>query len=81
MEETEEQCLRYLAPSSIPHHLRLIAANGLTLGHSEDYTNLDAARRAVDAWERAVLDVFDARPESGPRRVVVLDIDGNQVRP
>ena len=81
MEATQEQCLRYFAPSSHPHHLRLVASNGITLAHSEDYTNLDTARRAIDAWERAVLDVFDARPEDGPRRVVVLDIDHQQVRP
>ena len=79
MEATQEQCLRYLSASLLPHHLRLVASNGKVLASSEKYASLTNARRAVDAWEVAVMDAFDARPE-GTRHVVELDIDGN-VRP
>lgn len=80
MEVTEEQCLRYLSPSLLPHHLRLVAGNGKVLASSEKYASLTSARRAVDAWEVAVMDAFDARRE-GIRHVVELDIDGKQVKP
>ena len=79
MEATQEQCLRYLSASLLPHHLRLVAGNGKVLASSEKYASLTSARRAVDAWEVAVMDAFNARPE-GTRHVIELDIDG-QVKP
>jgi hypothetical protein len=89
MDATEEQCLRYLAPSGLPHHLRLIAGNGRTLASSEKYANLTNARRAVKSWLYAfaevlrvdmdMLDLIEA--PSVPLHIVELDIDGKQVRP
>lgn len=88
MEATEEQCLRYLAPSTLPHHLRLVARNGRTLSSSEKYASLTSARRAVKSWLYAFAEVlpvdaharqalFDDIDEYPMLRIVELDIDGN----
>ena len=81
MEATQEQCLRYLAPSQLPHHLRLVAGNGRTLATSEKYANLTNARRALDAWVAAWADLAGWDVVVIPERVIVLDIDHKQVRP
>ena len=81
MDATEEQCLRYLSASLLPHHLRLVAGNGKVLASSEKYANLTNARRAVGVWHEAFFQVLGGDdPDSRALPVVELDIDGN-VRP
>jgi hypothetical protein len=77
---TDEQCLRYLGLSGLPHHLRLVATNGRTLATSEKYANLTNARRALDAWVAAWGDMTGWSAVINPEHIVELDIDGN-VRP
>jgi len=47
-------------PSARPHFLRLVAANGETLAHSENYSTRANARRASLAWVAAFRDVLAA---------------------
>jgi hypothetical protein len=75
MEATEEQCLRYLPTSGLPHHLRLVAGNGKVLASSEKYANLTNARRAVKTWLTAFAEVWNFRLTA--TTVQELDIDGN----
>lgn len=49
-----------LAPSQRPHFLRLVAANGETLAHTENYSTRSNARRASLAWVAAFRDVLAA---------------------
>lgn len=41
-----------------PHYLRLVASNGLTLAHSENYSSRSKARRAAQSWIRAMDDIL-----------------------
>ena len=65
-------------PAKRPHYLRLVAANGETLAHSETFTTRQNARRGVKAWCAAFVQVLAAERDD---RVVEYDIDGKQVRP
>ena len=47
-----------LTPSTTPHFLRLVSANGATLAHSENYATRFNARRAAVSWLRAMDDVL-----------------------
>jgi hypothetical protein len=47
-----------LKPSARPHFLRLVAANGEILAHSENYSSRANARRASGAWVQAFRDVL-----------------------
>lgn len=57
------------SPSAWPHFLRLVAANGRILAHSENYATRASARRAASTWVRAFRDVAEA-PESEQVREV-----------
>lgn len=48
-----------------PHYLRLIASNGLTLAHSENYSSRSKARRATTSWLRAFDDVLTESVSGG----------------
>lgn len=75
---SEQQCVRVLAPSSLPHHLRLVASNGRVLASSEDYADKAGAKRAVRAWLGAFGEVWETRLTLDTVRL--LDIDGRPVR-
>ena len=47
-----------IAPSERPHFLRLVAANGEAIAHSEFYSTRSNARRASHAWVAAFRDVL-----------------------
>lgn len=47
-------------PSQTPHFLRLRAANGVILAHSEVYSTRSNARRAAGAWLDAMWDVTNS---------------------
>lgn len=44
-------------PSATPHYVRLVAANGTTLAHSETYSTRSNARRAARDWLRIMRDI------------------------
>ena len=69
-------------PSEWPHYLRLVAANGQVLAHSENYANRRNARRAVKAWAEAFDDLLtdNVPPSIWPQWVVEFDADGNEVQ-
>ena len=56
-----------------PHYLRLVAANGETLAHSEPYANRQNARRGADAWLAAFGDVWATQPFRNDGVVEILD--------
>ena len=56
--ERPEGCPRLAKPSARPHYLRLVAANGQVLAHSEAYASRSKARRAVTTWIRAFGEVW-----------------------
>ena len=70
--------LAALKPSARPHYLRLVAANGQVLAHSETYSTRANARRAVKAWTQAFAEVWDWTPYGMDPAVVEFDADGNQ---
>ena len=45
-------------PSQRPHYLRLVAANGQVLAHSENYSSRSNARRAAKALRFFMYDVL-----------------------
>lgn len=71
-------CPRDRKPSARPHYLRLVAANGQVLAHSETYSTRANARRAVKAWTQAFAEVWDWTPYGMDPAVVEFDADGNQ---
>ena len=63
-----------LKPSARPHYLRLVAANGQVLAHSETYSTRANARRAVESWLDAMSEVVILGMH------VEYDTDGRWVR-
>ena len=66
--------LAALKPSARPHYLRLVAANGQVLAHSETYSTRANAKRAAWAWRDAFREVVNI---SHPP-FLEFDADGNQ---
>ena len=66
--------LAALKPSARPHYLRLVAANGQVLAHSETYSTRANARRAVESWLDAMSEVVILGMH------VEYDTDGRWVR-
>ena len=64
--------------SKRPHYLRLVAANGQVLAHSENYSTRQNARRAVGAWTDAFWQVACPVNYSSPV-IVEFDPDGREV--
>ena len=67
-----------LKPSARPHYLRLVAANGQVLAHSETYSTRANARRAARAWRFAMYDVIAIHGDPDRPLFVEFDADGNQ---
>lgn len=67
--------LAALKPSARPHYLRLVAANGQVLAHSETYSTRANAKRAAWAWREAFREVVNI---SRPPFHLEYDADGNQ---
>ena len=65
-------------PSARPHYLRLVAANGQVLAHSENYSTRQNARRAIGAWTDAFWQVACPVAYSSPV-IVEFDADGERV--
>ena len=68
-----------LPPSQRPHYLRLVAANGETLAHSEAYASRSKARRGVSAWLKAFGEVWYSRA-TDPGVVHEFDASGERTR-
>ena len=69
----------FLKPSARPHYLRLVAANGQVLAHSENYSTRQNARRAVKAWHEAFFQTLGGDdPNSTPPPVVEFGPDGQR---
>ena len=68
-------CPRDRKPSARPHYLRLVAANGQVLAHSETYSTRANAKRAAWAWRDAFREVVNI---SHPPFHLEYDADGNQ---
>ena len=64
-------------PSARPHYLRLVAANGQVLAHSETYASRSNARRAAKALRFFMYDVLALDDPDLPLWVE-FDADGNQ---
>ena len=71
-------CPRDRRPSARPHYLRLVAANGQVLAHSETYSTRANARRAARAWRFAMYDVIAIHGDPDRPLFVEFDADGNQ---
>ena len=71
-------CPRDRKPSARPHYLRLVAANGQVLAHSETYSTRANARRAARAWRFAMYDVIAIHGDPDRPLFVEFDADGNQ---
>ena len=65
-------------PSARPHYLRLVAANGQILAHSETYSTRANARRAARAWRFAMYDVIAIHGDPDRPLFIEFDADGNQ---
>ena len=70
-------CPRDRKPSARPHYLRLVAANGQVLAHSETYASRSNARRAAKALRFFMYDVLALDDPDLPLWVE-FDADGNQ---
>ena len=70
-------CPRDRKPSARPHYLRLVAANGQILAHSETYSTRANARRAAKALRFFMYDVLALDDPDLPLWVE-FDADGNQ---
>ena len=70
--------LAALKQSARPHYLRLVAANGQVLAHSETYSTRANARRAARAWRFAMYDVIAIHGDPDRPLFVEFDADGNQ---
>ena len=64
-------------PSARPHYLRLVAANGQILAHSETYSTRANARRGAKALRFFMYDVLALDDPDLPLWVE-FDADGNQ---
>ena len=64
-------------PSARPHYLRLVAANGQVLAHSETYSTRANARRGAKALRFFMYDVLALDDPDLPLWVE-FDADGNQ---
>ena len=64
-------------PSARPHYLRLVAANGQVLAHSETYASRSNARRAAKTLRFFMYDVLALDDPDLPLWVE-FDADGNQ---
>ena len=69
--------LAALKPSARPHYLRLVAANGQVLAHSETYSTRANARRAARAWRFAMYDVIAIHGDPDRPLFIEFDADGN----
>lgn len=71
-------CPSLTPPSKRPHYLRLVAANGEILAHSENYASRRNARRAVSAWREAFFQVGGGDdPDCRPVPVVEFTANGS----
>ena len=70
----------HVKPSARPHYLRLVAANGQVLAHSENYSTRQNARRAVKAWAEAFESVCrNYYGGASEMAVIEFDADGREV--
>ena len=70
-------CPRDRKQSARPHYLRLVAANGQVLAHSEAYASRSSARRGAKALRFFMYDVLALDDPDLPLWVE-FDADGNQ---
>ena len=70
-------CPRDRKPSARPHYLRLVAANGQILAHSETYSTRANARRGAKELRFFMYDVLALDDPDLPLWVE-FDADGNQ---
>lgn len=71
-DDLREHPARWRTPKSKrPHFIRIVAANGQTLAHTENYANLTNARRAVKGLVRAFAQVYFAKDDGRPQVIEV----------